>query len=65
MKENNFHPYSDISSFKDFHLEKEKLLLKRKIIETRIDLGFFYLRKAFSLSNLIFSVVKEYVLPKN
>ena len=65
MKENYFHPYSYISSFKDFHLEKERLLLKRKLIETRIDLGIFYLRKAFSLSNMIFSLVKEYVLPKN
>jgi len=64
MKENYFHPYSDISSFKDFHPEKERLLLKRKLIETRIDLGFFYLRKAFSFSNMIFSLVKEYVLPK-
>ena len=65
MKENYFHPYSDISSFKDFHLEKERLLLKRKLIETRIDLGIFYIRKAFSISNMIFSLVKEYVLPKN
>jgi hypothetical protein len=65
MKENNSHSYSNISSFKDFHLERERLLLKSKLIETRIDLEFFYIRRAFSFSNLVLSLVKNYILRKN
>jgi hypothetical protein len=65
MKEKNSNPFSEISSFEDFKLEKERLLLKSKLIETRINLSILLISKVFSFSNLIFSVIKQYVLPKN
>jgi hypothetical protein len=64
MKEKNINRYPEISSFKDFHLERERLLLKSKLIETRIDLEVYYIRRAFSISNLFFSFVKKYLQPR-
>ncbi len=63
MKTNN-HIYSEISSFEDFQKEREKLLLKRELIETRISLNFHKLTQSFSIVNLLISAGKEFILPK-
>jgi len=36
MKESNFYNIRSISSFSDFAIERKRLLLKRKLIETRL-----------------------------
>ncbi|MFA6404291.1 MAG: hypothetical protein WCX31_22090 [Salinivirgaceae bacterium] len=56
--------YSGISSFEDFKLEKERLLLKVELIETRISFNFEKIRSIFSISSMLFSVAKEYIMPK-
>jgi hypothetical protein len=57
-------PYSEISTFEDFRIEKESLILKKKIIEVRLQVSYLHITKFFSLSNLLFSVAKEFILPK-
>jgi hypothetical protein len=64
MKKNNIQLYSDISSFEDFHREKGRLILKSKLIESRLELRFLIIKQVFSLSNLITSLSKEYILPR-
>jgi hypothetical protein len=64
MKKFNNHRFSEISSFDDFHHEKERLLLKRKLIETKLYLSYSRITNSFSISKSIFSLVKEYVIPK-
>jgi hypothetical protein len=64
MKRNSTHPYSAISSFEDFHTEKERLTLKSKLLESRLELNFLIISKVLSLSNLISSLSKEYILPR-
>jgi hypothetical protein len=64
MKRNNDHPYSNISSFKDFRREKELLVLKGKIIDAKLSLTYLEIKQTFSARNMIFSMVKEFVLPK-
>jgi hypothetical protein len=64
MKQNNIHPYSGISTFEDFKLEKERLILKKKIIEVKLEVSYIHITKFFSASNLLFSVAKELILPK-
>jgi hypothetical protein len=64
MKRNNNQPYSDIVSFSDFQLEKERLLLKKKLIETSLSLRFQQIGKIFSLSGSILSLAKEFILPR-
>jgi hypothetical protein len=63
MKKHNVHPYSEISSFEDFQIEKARLLLKKKLIETRLKFSFTLIRKLFSFSNLMIPLAKEYILP--
>lgn len=63
MKKNN-HIYSEINSFEDFQKEREKLLLKRELIETKISLNFHKLTQSFSIVNLLISAGKEFLLPK-
>ena len=64
MAGNNYQKFSEISSFEDFRIEKERLLLKSKLAESRIDLDIFMIRRALSLSNLILSFAREYILPR-
>jgi len=63
MKRNNEYLYSDISSFEDLRIEKEKLILKYKIINARIRLNVLSFRKMFSISNIILSIAKEFMFP--
>jgi len=64
MKRNNIHRYSDISSFEDFRREKERLILKRKLIESRLELSFLIISRVLSLSNLMASFAKEFIMPR-
>jgi hypothetical protein len=56
--------YPGISSFEDFRLEKERLLLKMELIETRMSFNFEKIRSVFSVSSMLFSLAKEYLMPK-
>jgi hypothetical protein len=64
MKKNNRYRYSEIISFNDFQFEKEKLIFKKKIIETKLDFRFSLIKEAFSTSKIITSITKEIVWPK-
>jgi hypothetical protein len=64
MKNKNLYQYSEISNFEDFRLEKERLMLKRKLIETSISLRYLHFREMFSVSNLLFSSAKEFIIAK-
>jgi len=64
MKNNNTYQYSEISTLEDFRLEKERLILQRKLIELKLNLSYLLISKVFSVSNLIFSLAKEFILPK-
>jgi hypothetical protein len=64
MKNNSIDQYSEITSFEDFRLEKEILLLKKRLIETKIQHSFMQFSKIFTVSNLLFSISKEFILPK-
>jgi hypothetical protein len=64
MKNSPTHKYSDISSFDDFRSERERLKLKRQLICARLNSDYFGFSRIFSVSNLIFSFTREYLLPK-
>jgi hypothetical protein len=64
MKNRDIYQYSEISSFEDFRLEKERLILKRKLVETRLNISYLQFSEVFSVSNLMFSSVKEFIFPK-
>lgn len=64
MKINNDYPYSEITSFDDFKFEKERLKMKKKLIETKINSSVNQVAQIFSVSNIIFSLAREYILPK-
>jgi hypothetical protein len=61
---NNNQSYSGISSFEDFKLEKERLILKAELIETRMSFNFEKIRNVFSVSSMLFSFAKDYIMPK-
>jgi hypothetical protein len=63
MAGNYNHKYSEISSFESLRLEKERLILKSKLAGAKIDLDISRIERALSVSNLILSFAKEYVLP--
>lgn len=63
MKNKNRHIYSSIKSFEDFKIEKDRLLIKKEIIEARIKLSFKQFSHIFSISNTIFSISKDFILP--
>ena len=56
--------YSDISSFDDFHSEKEKLRHRGELVEARLRLTQSEVRKMFSVAGQFFSLAREVVLPK-
>jgi hypothetical protein len=64
MKKTNNQMYIDISSFEDFRYEKESLLFRKKLVETKLSLNYLQIRNAFSVSTLLSLVAKEVVLPK-
>lgn len=64
MKNNLDHKYSEITSFEDIRKEKELLRLRSRITETRLNLTYVEIRRAFSFSNLLVSAAREVLLPK-
>ena len=56
--------YSEISSFDDFHTEKEKLKSRGELVESRLRLTQSEVRKMFSVAGQFFSLAREVVLPK-
>jgi hypothetical protein len=64
MIKNNKSSYSDLDSFDDLHLERMRLILKSRLLETRINMNLTGIRETFSFSGLAFSIVKENILPK-
>ena len=56
--------YSEISSFDDFHTEKEKLKSRGEMVESRLSLTQSEVRKMFSVAGQFFSLASEVVLPK-
>jgi hypothetical protein len=64
MKRINDHYYPGITSFEDFRLEKQRLILKSKLVEAKINMEIIIIREVFSVSGLVFSFAKEFILPK-
>jgi hypothetical protein len=64
MRNKRIYDYSDIASFEDFRVEKERLKLKRQIIEAKLNLEYLRIGNFFSVANLIIPFAKEYLLPK-
>ena len=56
--------YSEISSFDDFHTEKEKLKSRGELVEARLRLTQSEVRRMFSVAGQFFSLAREVVLPK-
>jgi hypothetical protein len=64
MKTNSESRYNSISSFEDFRLEKQRLILKGKLIEAKINMEIILIREVFSVSNVIISFAKEFLMPR-
>jgi hypothetical protein len=64
MKSNRLYTYSDISTFNDFRIQEEHLLMKKKMLEASLNLRFEQLGRIFSLSGSIVSLAKEMIRPK-
>ena len=64
MKRNSDHPYNAIESFEDFRLESQRLILKGKLIEAKINMEIIQIRQLFSVSNVLISLAREFILPK-
>jgi len=64
MKRSSDHPYNSIESFEDFRLERQRLILKSKLIEAKINMEIILVRQLFSVSNVVLSLAREYILPK-
>ncbi len=64
MKRISNHKYSHLKSFDDFKSEREKLAFRNKLNEVKIELSYSRLKSMFSVSNSLFSLLKEAVLPR-
>jgi hypothetical protein len=64
MKKNSDSYYSELTSFEDLRLERTRLTLKSRLLETRININFEELRETFSFSGLVFSMIKEFFFSK-
>jgi hypothetical protein len=61
MKKSNDYHYSGIDSFEDLRLERARLILKSKLIETKIKIDIVRTREMFSISALILSFARKYI----
>jgi len=61
MKRNNDYHYSGITSFEDLRLERARLILKSKLIETKIRIDILETRELFSVSALLLSLARKYI----
>jgi hypothetical protein len=64
MKTNSDDHYNAITSFDDFQREKEILILKSKLIETRINMEIAVIRQVLSVTNMVLSFAKEFIMPR-
>jgi hypothetical protein len=61
MKSNNDYHYSGITSFEDLRLERARLILKSKLIGTKIQIDILQTKEVFSISALVLSLVRKYI----
>jgi hypothetical protein len=61
MKKNNDYHYSGITSFEDLRLERARLILKSKLIETKIQIDILQTKEVFSISALALSLARKYI----
>jgi len=61
MKRNNDYHYSGIDSFEDLRLERARLILKSKLIGTKIKIDIIQTRELFSVSALVLSLARKYI----
>lgn len=64
MKRNNDHYYSEITSFEDIRIEKARLILKGKLISSKINIDLILVKERLSLSGLMLSMAGEFILPR-
>jgi len=61
MKRNDDYHYSGIGSFEDLRLERARLILKSKLIGTKIKIDILQTRELFSVSALVLSLARKYI----
>jgi hypothetical protein len=61
MKRNNDYHYSGIDSFEDLRLERARLILKSKLIETKIKIDILQTREVFSVPALVLTLARKYI----
>jgi hypothetical protein len=64
MKKNNRYRYSEIISFEDFQYEKDRLIFKKRLIETKLDYRFSLIKDAFSAARFFPYLAKDILWPK-
>lgn len=64
MKRNNDHYYSGITSFEDIRLEKARLILKGRLIESKLNLDLMQMRESFSFSAIFLTIARKFI-PQN
>ena len=64
MKRNNDYHYSGVSSFEDLKLEKSRLILKGRLLESRLKLDVLQIREFFSVTAIVASLARGSVLRK-
>jgi len=57
------HKYAHISSFDDFWEERQRLIFRRKLSEAKLNLSYLKIMHFFSISTVLYSVVKDTILP--
>jgi hypothetical protein len=63
MKRNNNYRYSELSSFADLQVERERLKLKSQLAEAKINLNILLISRAFSVTTTLLSFAREFLLP--
>jgi hypothetical protein len=61
MRKNNDSHYSGITSFEDLRLERTRLVLRSKLIETKIKIDMIQTKEAFPLSAVALSVARKFI----
>jgi hypothetical protein len=64
MKKNNDSGYSEISSFEDFLIEKERLIFRSRLNEANLNLSYLKVSNMFSITGQLISITKDFVLPR-
>jgi hypothetical protein len=64
MKRNNDHYYSGITSFEDIRLEKARLILKGKLMESKLNMDLIQLKETFSISAIVLAFARKFI-PQN